>query len=156
MSDEDLIELCYVSFACDRMNSEELSALLKVSRENNSKKHITGLLLYDGFGTFIQMLEGEKSDVVSLYDKIKMDKRHARIHLLRQSTIQARSFPDWKMGFRKIDDSSLAKMKGVSQFLQQGDEQKLDTLLDSPSFAVEMLYFFKQKTKRSFQEDAIS
>jgi len=51
-----MLSLIYVSTSVKLLNDEELLDILKVSRENNSGKDITGLLLYKG-GNFMQVLE---------------------------------------------------------------------------------------------------
>jgi len=62
-----MIELVYVSEAQKRFNADELKAMLSVFRKNNQTQKITGLFLHDGYGTFIQVLEGHSNVVLPLY-----------------------------------------------------------------------------------------
>lgn len=58
-------------------------------------------------GVFLQLLEGEESAVESLYQKITSDPRHqhvTRIFLVRDGE---RVFPNWSMGFKRIEDLDL-------------------------------------------------
>jgi hypothetical protein len=53
-----VIELVYVSQAKYLFQETELKDILDISRRNNIARGITGMLLYDDGGTFIQALEG--------------------------------------------------------------------------------------------------
>jgi hypothetical protein len=65
--------IIYLSSGIKIFSDEEINDLLKVSRNNNEKNGITGLLLYSD-GNFMQILEGEKEAVENTYKKIA--KRH--------------------------------------------------------------------------------
>jgi len=65
----------YVSTASRDLNAEEISELLKYSKENNNSRGITGILLFSE-GNFFQIIEGEKEKILELYQRIKTDKRH--------------------------------------------------------------------------------
>ncbi|MFT6991767.1 MAG: hypothetical protein ACJASL_003761 [Paraglaciecola sp.] len=83
-----MIELVYVSKAQKRFNPDELKQMLSVFRKNNQAQEITGLFLYDGYGTFIQVLEGHSNVVLPVYEKISNDTRHSRINLLGENGMQ--------------------------------------------------------------------
>lgn len=89
-----MIELVYVSKARNRLEQGELEGILSKARKNNADHDITGLLLYDGYGTFIQVLEGPESSVERLFEKIKTDSRHSSINRIGFHQISSRSFPD--------------------------------------------------------------
>ena len=76
----EMIELVYVSKAVQRLKQDQLEAILSKARKNNTDNEITGLLLYDGYGTFIQVLEGPENSVESLFSKIQKDTRHTNIN----------------------------------------------------------------------------
>ncbi len=107
-------ELIYVSLANWKLSPDELLALLLQSREKNARLDITGLLVYHD-QEFMQLLEGEKDVIFTLYDTIVGDKRHSQVHLLWDGPIAARSFRDWSMAFLDLD-----KITGYSRFLQDG------------------------------------
>lgn len=92
----------------------------------------------------MQVLEGEQEDVISLYETIKQDPRHSRIHCISKQTIQERDFPNWKMGFRNLSDTPLDCIDGLSDFMQQQDAS--DYIANNPSFAYTLLSHFKDKT----------
>lgn len=137
-----MIELIYVSKAQSRFSEAELKAMLVQFRKNNKNKGVTGLMLYDGYGTFIQVLEGDKQKVQSLYQLISKDPRHTRVNLLGESQIDKRSFPDWKMGFKNLADFPIINLDGYSDFLVQTDRS--DYLEQKPSFALELMNYFRK------------
>ena len=95
--------MVYTSSARSRhMPIEEVRAILRASRVNNTSLGITGLLLYRD-GSFAQFLEGPADAVDTLYDKIERDPRHhGVIRVLRQPTTK-RDFRQWSMAFRDLD-----------------------------------------------------
>lgn len=146
-----MIELIYVSKANKRFQTTELSHMLKAFRSNNQAKKISGLLLYDGFGTFIQLLEGLPEAVLPLYQKVCSDPRHSRVNLLGEGDIQSRSFPDWRMGFKNLDQSPVGEIEGYSTFLEHSDRPNY--LIQQPNFALELLEYFKHNNKSNLDKD---
>jgi hypothetical protein len=140
-----MIELVYVSKAQKRFEADELKAMLRAFRKNNQAQEITGLFLYDGYGTFIQALEGHSNIVKPLYEKISHDTRHSRVNLLGENEIQERSFPDWCMGFKNLDQSPITQLEGYSNFLHQSDRPNY--LIQQPKFVIELLEHFKHNKK---------
>jgi len=143
-----LIELTYVSFATKEMTSEELSNILTVSRQNNEKKDISGMLLYRA-RYFIQALEGEEAVVENLYKKIATDPRHSNLLLVAKKPIEKRAFSDWSMGFSNLDGMDAAKkekinqLEGFNDFLDR--PVKSDFFSDSPTRAKVLLGSFKNR-----------
>ncbi len=140
-----MIELIYVSRAESRFQEPQLAEMLAVARKNNADKDITGILLYDGQGTFMQALEGDSEDVEPLFEKIKRDDRHSRVNVLWRNKITSRGFPDWKMAFRNIGNISASELNGYSEFLET--DSKDDHLLTHKGFALDMLTYFKSKLR---------
>ena len=75
--------LTYESEIVNPMDSHEMGLLLEQSRNNNKRDNITGCLIYY-MGGFIQVLEGEKTKVLDLYEKIKLDERHKNVHMFSE------------------------------------------------------------------------
>lgn len=141
---EDFLSLIYTSHAVDSMQQDEIIHLLEVCERNNSQNGISGMLLFDGKRTFIQVLEGETHTVENLYEKIKVDPRHTNVTSLGRRGIPKREFADWRMGFRTMDKANTAKLKGYSNFMEQHDP--VAYLEANPSYALQMLYFFRDRT----------
>ena len=49
-------------------------------------------------GIFLQVLEGGRSAVNKLYNRIVTDARHTQVELLRYEEIEERRFASWSMG----------------------------------------------------------
>ena len=92
-----LVRLLYASRAVPAVDHEELLAILKKSKANNPKVGITGVLCFSQ-GIFMQVLEGGRDAVSSLYNRIANDARHAEVVLLNYEEIAERRFAGWSMG----------------------------------------------------------
>lgn len=92
-----LVRLMYASRAVSAIDQEELLAILKTSKTNNPKAGITGALCLSG-GIFMQVLEGGRSAVNKLYNRITTDTRHTEVVLLSYEEIAERRFAGWSMG----------------------------------------------------------
>lgn len=68
-----IFHLLYISEKSDVFNeASDLQSILLKSQANNEKKNLTGLLIRNG-NFFIQLLEGKKETVMSLYHTISSD-----------------------------------------------------------------------------------
>ncbi|MDH5473800.1 MAG: BLUF domain-containing protein [Gammaproteobacteria bacterium] len=114
-----LHELIYLSSATREMSTKDLSALLDQSQEKNARLNITGLLIYHQ-REFMQLLEGDKSEIFSLYETICKDNRNKQNILLWDSPVEQRSFADWSMAFLTPDNLPLQGKPAYSSFLQTG------------------------------------
>jgi hypothetical protein len=94
--------LVYVSRAAPSMTSQDLLDLGAASQTANDAAGITGLLLYSD-GGFLQMLEGPRAAVESLYASIEHDTRHDEVTLVRAREQRDREFPGWSMAFGSVD-----------------------------------------------------
>ena len=92
-----LVRLMYASRAVPAVDQEELIAILKKSKANNAKSGVTGALCFSE-GIFIQVLEGGRSAVNRLYNRIVGDGRHTDVVLLSYEEIEERRFAGWSMG----------------------------------------------------------
>ncbi len=97
----------YCSQATHDVSPDELVALLEVSRRNNEKVGLSGMLLYSS-QSFLQVLEGDAVALQETYARIEADDRHINLRLLMDADVAAPLFPDWTMGFEHVDDEDLA------------------------------------------------
>ncbi len=94
-----LVRLMYASRAADSVNAEELAAILKKSKENNAATGVTGVLCFCfNADIFLQVLEGSRDAVSSVYNRIAQDPRHHDVVLLHYEEIGERHFSSWSMG----------------------------------------------------------
>lgn len=134
--------LIYTSVASQKMTDNDLKDLLKKSRANNSSLGITGMLLYlDPF--FIQVIEGDEMVIDKAFDTIKKDPRHYKVSIIYKKLIPRRLFPDWTMGFNKVNRESIEKIEGYSDFLQK---PSIEFFNKSPNKVFELLDMFKRET----------
>jgi hypothetical protein len=106
-----MYELIYMSSATKKLSEEEIHLLLFQARHYNIGNGITGVLLYIE-GDFLQVLEGQKKVVESLFENIKRDKRHKGIIVVYENEKSKRQFPDWSMGFHSSTYEMLQKLPG--------------------------------------------
>ena len=59
----------------------EISHILTAARFNNSRKGVTGALLFNS-GYFAQVLEGPREAVEQIFEKIQRDDRHGDVTVL--------------------------------------------------------------------------
>jgi hypothetical protein len=136
-----MYHLLYVSSAVNLFTDAQLEELLKVSRHNNGSCGVTGLLLYVG-GNFIQLLEGEKEVVQATHLRIANDPRHHGLITLLQGECEKREFPEWSMGFKKVEQANAEEVPGYSDFLQRdGDEPA------HRSAAIKLFEYFKNNNR---------
>jgi hypothetical protein len=105
-----------VSSAVKEFSEQELADLLRISRRNNERDGITGLLLYHE-GNFMQVLEGAENTVEAILEKLRSDPRHKGVLVLLKESIQARDFPTWSMGYRTFSELPQEVAEGFSSFL---------------------------------------
>lgn len=97
-----LREIIYVSAPTRPLGETDLASLLNRAREKNERLGVTGMLLYVS-GNFMQLLEGPADALNSLIESIRRDPRHGNVTVILQREIERRSFPDWSMGYRRLD-----------------------------------------------------
>lgn len=113
-----LIHIIYSSAATFDWSDEELDNLLSISRNNNEKTNVTGMLLYTD-RSFFQILEGSSEAVTELYNKIAKDSRHTQVVTIIKEPIAKRDFSEWSMGYAKVSPQDLGNMIGLNDFFMQ-------------------------------------
>ena len=96
-----MIRLLYISTARTELSESELAALLETSRRNNASVGITGLLVVGG-RRFLQILEGEREDVMATFARIRSDKRHFATVVLSDADVCDRLFGGWQMRYERL------------------------------------------------------
>lgn len=92
-----LVRLVYASRAVSTIVPEEMLAILRQSKANNPAHGITGVLCCSD-SIYLQVLEGGRSAVNRLYNRIATDPRHKDVELLSYEQIGERRFAGWSMG----------------------------------------------------------
>jgi len=92
-----LFHLIYRSRLSAAWNPQQVSDISCRAAELNRTLGVTGLLVCDG-QYFLQILEGEREVVETLYARIRQDPRHHQVVTLVAEPIRARYFAQWSMG----------------------------------------------------------
>ena len=105
-----LVRLLYVSRPVGPVTTTMTSLILEKSKSYNKKENITGILC-QGSGLWMQILEGERSQVNVLYSRIMADRNHQHVELLSLEEITQRRFGEWSMALVYLSkDDPLVKM----------------------------------------------
>lgn len=99
-----IFQLIYTCALSGDVACQDLESIAQTSRKRNFERGITGILLCKD-GSVLQVLEGEKSVVMSLYDTISHDARVTNPLILIQRMTAEREFPKWSMGFKNADET---------------------------------------------------
>lgn len=122
-----MFELVYYSIANPDFTEPEIIRMLEIARKQNGAQEITGCLLYHK-GVFVQLLEGKKPDVETLYQKIAADQRHNHVTLLAAAEKEKRMFNSWDMAFVPLNEDEASALSR-----QMGDDSAVNVAgPDSP------------------------
>jgi len=105
-------QILYVSKAVRELSDDEVGRIAEVSRQNNAKKNISGLLMFQA-GIFLQLLEGDAEAVEDLYQKIAQDPRHGHVTKIFSIDNNERMFAGWSMGLKKIEDIDIRMINEI-------------------------------------------
>jgi hypothetical protein len=142
--DGQIFSVVYVSSARPLMDDDELEAILGVSRRNNQRDHITGMLLYKD-GNIMQVLEGAEEKVLALVEKLRQDPRHHGLLILLRNHIAERQFDHWAMAFYKVAPSARENLDAESDFFE--NEVAAQAFRSNPAKAYRLLLSFRNNIK---------
>ncbi|MET3119146.1 hypothetical protein AAKU64_003385 [Undibacterium sp. GrIS 1.8] len=112
-----LVRLLYASRAVDQQMSNMILGIMQQSRTQNPQNGITGILCHSD-SVFMQVLEGGREAVNTLYAHILRDPRHTDVTLLHYEEINERRYSGWTMGqanLGKINPSILLKYSALPE-----------------------------------------
>ena len=93
-------QIAYFSTAAEPQEAALIQAILATSRANNLRDDISGLLVAGG-NRYLQVIEGPRRVMETLYANIRADQRHLAVTTLVERTTMARCFDGWAMAFRR-------------------------------------------------------
>nr|WP_221234727.1 BLUF domain-containing protein [Sphingomonas aerophila] len=111
------MQLVYISSA---VGTIDVGPVLAVSRRNNGRDSITGLLYADG-KRFLQALEGPEDKVEEAFRRIQEDKRHRAMVVLSRRIVADREFGMWEMAARTPDQDGEAFLSRIDQLIARVD-----------------------------------
>jgi len=124
ITNNNFFQIIYISETDNSHDHDVLMSILKQSDINNKINSVTGVLIYNG-GVFLQLLEGRNEDILALYSKILIDKRHSKIKKIYEGYSNSRIFNDWTMAHKNINEYASDIREKIETFIyseSQGDE----------------------------------
>ncbi|MCG9791900.1 BLUF domain-containing protein [Flavobacterium algicola] len=109
-----MYQLNYRSISREGLELKDLNDILDEAIAFNASKNISGCLIYHN-DNFVQILEGEKKDVLDVYERVKKDKRHHSVTLLWETAVQKRHFAEWNMAYYNPNEKNMKQF--VTNFL---------------------------------------
>lgn len=111
-----LYQLVYVSSAVRPLGGAQILDLVVCSRERNQRHNVTGILLSKA-GNFLQLIEGDRPDVETLFANIGRDDRHRDVTVLHHGPAEGRQFPGCALGMQDLGSAAVLAVPGFSEFL---------------------------------------
>lgn len=90
-----MYRVIYSSHVSRLFSRTTMSAITTVSRRNNVKAEVSGLLIYHD-RRFFQVLEGEEAVLSRLMTRIASDPRHVGLLIIEHGRIERRAFTTWR------------------------------------------------------------
>ena len=91
-------------------------------------------------GQFLQLLEGPEREVKSVFELVKRDPRHRDVTVLLAEAVDERQFPDWTMGFERLDEA-WSVPRAWATILEDGFNSP--AMAENPSRARDLLLTFQ-------------
>lgn len=107
-----LVRLLYTSRQVSDLDLAAVRALNRVAQSKNEQVGLSGLLCYAP-PFFAQCLEGSRTAVSRVMDKIYRDPRHADLTLIEFAEVDERVFPDWSMRLVDLTDLPSERVRRV-------------------------------------------
>ncbi|MBJ7545548.1 BLUF domain-containing protein [Pseudomonas sp. OA3] len=101
------------------MSSQLIRDILESSQRNNPTRGLTGILCCNA-DTFVQALEGPRTAINALYNRLAEDNRHKDLTILDYEEIHVRRYASWSMGWAG------AKQANRELFLKYSCSDRLD------------------------------
>ncbi|WP_114521199.1 BLUF domain-containing protein [Altererythrobacter sp. ZODW24] len=111
-------QFVYISTA-PGLSEDQVDEIVKSASRNNAKQNIGGFLLYNG-RNFLQLLEGEGSQLLLLMSHIMTDPRHTGVLKLEDIPLEHRICEKWNMRRIRIGSSVSERRKLLDEQLPDG------------------------------------
>ncbi|WND03063.1 BLUF domain-containing protein [Temperatibacter marinus] len=98
-----MYSILYLSTKHADVTTQDIRNIYTQSIRNNSGQDLTGMLAFSK-DIFLQVLEGDKDDILATFAKIKKDWRHENIVVLSEGSIEKRTFAKWAMAYKTLSD----------------------------------------------------
>ncbi len=102
-----------VAASADPMDAE-IHRILAASRRNNLRAGVTGALMFNR-GFFAQVLEGERAEVESTFERIQCNPHHRNLVVLKFAQAPERGFGNWSMAFVGASQTDSARFGHLAE-----------------------------------------
>jgi hypothetical protein len=106
--------------------------MLLKAKQFNKANNITGIILYYKL-QFIQLIEGDKESIDSLYKDIQADKRHFDVETIISTSSKQSLWTEWSMAFydfsNTTDQSDYLRLLLEASFEDVNSKQKNSEVL---------------------------
>lgn len=126
----DIKATTYSSFSSPGLQPVELEQILGASRRNNVRDSITGVLMFNG-AAFVQTVEGPPAEIDALIMRIATDPRHCQMEIRDEQMLSKRIFPDWVMGYVRMDGGWLEGQYDIADALARDMPSEVRAVLMS-------------------------
>jgi hypothetical protein len=112
---QTLHSLLYTSELAPGQDPACIAEITTVSRFNNTRDGITGILVFDGTH-FAQWLEGPLDILERLLGRLRRDPRHGRMRIQHHAPLpEGRLFSGWRLGYvsRSNEDHEISRLRGL-------------------------------------------
>jgi hypothetical protein len=124
-----------------RLDEALLLDILSVSKRNNTRDGVSGVLMYHD-QMFFQILEGERTRAEKCYARILCDPRHSAISLMWEGEAESRTFTPWALGYAGPDEIGFDS--GYQQVSLADLASGKDATMNNDSIAFQMaLHIFR-------------
>lgn len=136
-----MYELIYCSIANPNLEEKDIFNILQKARDSNSKKGITGCLLFHD-NKFIQILQGDKKNLQNLIEEIKKDVRHNSVMVLAENKIANRVFDKWSMAYHKVENNDVINL---DRLIFVNNLLTLSELISKPTHASRVFWYMAKQ-----------
>ncbi len=126
----NLRAITYSSFASPGLQPVEFEQILAISLANNARDAVTGLLMFNG-AAFVQTIEGPAAAIDRLLMRIASDSRQCQMEVCDDRPIERRIFPDWTMGYVRMEGGWLEGQYDIAEALSHDMPQPIRDVLMS-------------------------
>lgn len=125
-------QLAFASRARPGLRAAHTSDLIGISRSNNVRDGVTGVLLYTG-ESFLELVEGRDTAISALWRRILIDDRHRGVVILFDVTGRERAFQQWRAGYVAEGDigADVERWRSLTPGLAAGEIDRIRALLGS-------------------------
>lgn len=107
--------LLYVSQATDSLSDEAQAGLREKAMLYSQKENVTGVLVYRK-GFFMQYIEGQETELLDLFQKLRGTPRHFNVRVLSRGVLDQRLFNNWSVRWVSQDDSGPSSQSLIDLF----------------------------------------